>query len=95
MSEKPSFNEKEKMVTQSFLKIMEEIGWMGKFTIRIFLIMFIIMIYGAMNIVGVVFLAADVSHYCKISEQIKDNITEVRFFSTVEAILTTRFLNKK
>ena len=71
--------EKEKILSSWLADVMERVGWMGKFTIRTFILMFIIVTYGAMNIVATVFLSADVPHHCQSNELLMDHLLEVCF----------------
>nr|CAB3266152.1 organic cation transporter protein-like [Phallusia mammillata] len=67
----------EKDVLEARLEaILSHIGWLGKFTLRSNIIMFIICVFGAMNIGSTVFLAAKMDHTCIPSEDLTSNITE-------------------
>ena len=66
-----------KIIQSNFEEIMEKIGWFGKFTVRLYLVMYLTITYGAMNIVGAVFLAADVQHYCAVDSDVVQHVQQV------------------
>ena len=69
--------EKIKIVDHHFDDVMEAIGWFGKFTVCLYVVMYLSIIYGAMNIVGAVFLAANIPHHCEVDRDIVDHVLEV------------------
>jgi len=66
-----------KIIDHHFDNVMEEIGWFGAFTLRLYIVMYLSIIFGAMNIVGAVFLLADVPYHCEINSQIVDYTAKV------------------
>ena len=66
-----------KVFDDHFHDVMEEIGWFGNFTIRLYIFMYLSIIYGAMNIIGSVFLEANVAHHCKVPHQIINHVEKV------------------
>ena len=76
-----------KLIDNNFDEAMEEIGWFGIFTIRLYAVMYLCIIFGAMNIVGAVFLAANVSHRCETENDLVQHVVEVKYTFWVYAYL--------
>ena len=76
-----------KLIDNNFDEAMEEIGWFGIFTIRLYAVMYLCIIFGAMNIVGAVFLAANVSHRCETENDLVQYVVEVKYTFGVYAYL--------
>ncbi|CAK8672379.1 unnamed protein product [Clavelina lepadiformis] len=73
--------EKLKLIDGQFDDVMEHIGWCGAFTLRLYAVMFVIIIWGAMNIASAVFLVADVPHQCAIADDLKVYVEETCDFN--------------
>lgn len=66
-----------KFLESQFDSIMGHIGWLKKFSVQTYAVMFACVVFGAMNIASTVFIAANTPHTCQVEPEIIKNVTLV------------------
>uniref|UniRef100_H2Y4B4 Major facilitator superfamily (MFS) profile domain-containing protein n=1 Tax=Ciona savignyi TaxID=51511 RepID=H2Y4B4_CIOSA len=88
LKQKMDITEKElEFFENNFDEIFEKVGCFGTRSIFVFVTMYIVIMFGAMNIGGTVFLAADMDYQCNLDLNVEQTISKKCNFNWTDDVL--------